>query len=124
MNTQLIKVLCALKNNANLKKKTFCIKYSKIIKNIVICLYKEGFIQSYLIRFSSITVRFRSFLEKQLFVTLKVISRPSKYCYLTFNQITKISLNNKLLVLSTPKGILTLTQCKEKKTGGIALFIC
>jgi len=91
-------------------------------------LYKEGLIQSFKIEiFSNIKflqINLRYLYEKSVFDSLKFLSTPSRKIYLSIYNLSKIKNNKKLMLFSTTKGILNLTDCKKKKIGGKLLFIC
>ena len=53
MTTNTLKFLVNLKNYSILKKEIYTLRYSKQILQIVKCLYKEGFIQSFYIEYKN-----------------------------------------------------------------------
>ena len=57
--------------------------------------------------------------------SLKIVSTPSNFRYIDLKQINKLFFTaNKTLVLSTNQGILTISECRKKKIGGLVLFSC
>ena len=128
MNINLIKFLITLKNASILRKEHILIKNNRLCLQIVKTLYKEGLIQSFKIEiFSNIKflqINLRYFYEKSVFDSLKLLSTPSRKIYLSMYSLSKIKNNKKLMLFSTTKGILNLTDCKKKKIGGKLLFIC
>ncbi len=52
----------------------------------------------------------------------KRISKPSRRMYMSVHDVKPVKRGYGLLVLSTPAGILTGKDAKEKKVGGEALF--
>ena len=55
--------------------------------------------------------------------SLKLISKPGKNIYLSFNQICKINSSKSFIIFSTNKGLKSLTDCKKLKIGGKPLII-
>ena len=53
---------------------------------------------------------------------VKRISKPGKRIYRAVNEIFPVRYGKGVLVLSTPKGILTGDQARKEKVGGEALF--
>lgn len=52
----------------------------------------------------------------------KFISKPSRRIYLGYNEIRPVRQGYGLMVISTPKGIMTGKEAKKLKVGGEALF--
>jgi ribosomal protein S8 len=128
MTINTIRFLINLKNYSILKKEIFKQKYSKQILEIVKCLYREGFIQSFFLEQKGsdfyINILLRFFFNKPVFKNLKVLSTPSKLKVLSFKHLAKISTKKFVLFISTSEGILTLEECKKKKIGGTIFFYC
>ena len=53
---------------------------------------------------------------------VKFISKPSRRFYIGYKEIKPVKGGYGLLIMSTPKGILTGQEAKKKKVGGEALF--
>jgi small subunit ribosomal protein S8 len=132
MNLETIKFLNQLKNASlgNLEKiKT---RSNNLILNLLKVLYKEGYILSfrrilkedYLNETSEFLIHIKNPNGKQLFKDLKIISTPSNQKYFSLKDINRMESKRKLIIFSTDKGILTLTECKRNYVGGILLFIC
>lgn len=51
------------------------------------------------------------------------ISKPGQRCYFSVNQLWKIRPNVGLIIVSTTKGLLTLSHCKKLKIGGELLAL-
>jgi len=126
MSIRLIKLIIKLKNASILKKKYINIRYSKLYANLLKILYKEGFIQS--ISYDKTKLNLKIYLKyyhgKPIFKELTFFSIPSKKYYLPFFNLEKLNDLKKLTLLSTNKGILTLSECKKQKVGGTLLFVC
>jgi ribosomal protein S8 len=132
MNIETIKFLNQLKNASlgNLEKiKT---RSNNLILILLKVLYKEGYILSfrrnlkegYLNETSEFLIHMKNPSGKQLFKDLRIISTSSNQKYFSLKTINRMESKRKLIVFSTDKGILTLTECKRNKVGGILLFVC
>jgi small subunit ribosomal protein S8 len=128
MTTNTIKFLVNLKNYSILKKEIYKSPYSKQILQIVKCLYKEGFIQSFYIEHINskyfINILLRFFFNKPVFKNLKIISKPSNTKIVPFKHLARISNKKFVLFISTNQGVLTLEDCKKRGLGGSVLFYC
>lgn len=93
-------------------------------------LYKEGFILSYSLKkeinsnYEYITVNLRTFEDKSILENLKLLSIPSRRRIISHLQLSQMNLKNKLLILSTSRGILSHTECLKTRVGGVILFSC
>jgi ribosomal protein S8 len=126
MNNQIIKFISLLKNCSMSNKSSVLVAKNSFVLNCVECLYKEGLILSYLVinEKNKILIKLRSVNSYVLTNKLKLVSKPSKPIYLKYSDLCRISLKNKVGFLSTSKGILTLTECKKKRIGGLFAFYC
>lgn len=124
MSQFIINFLISLKNASFSKKEELNVPYSEHILQIIKNLYNDGFIQSFKIMDNSVYITLRYFFNKSILKGLKLVSTPSKSRYLSFKALTKLSTKKFVLYVSTNKGILTLSQCKKLKIGGVALFYC
>jgi ribosomal protein S8 len=125
MSVLLIRFLISLKNCSRLKKEFLTFKYSRQLLQIVICLYNEGLIQSYRImngRYFYIGLRY--FYDNPLLQNIKIISKPSRFRFLKLKHLLALNLPDRVLILSTTTGILSIRKCKESFVGGKALFLC
>lgn len=129
MNTQTINFLNAIKNASVSKNEVVYLNYNKAIFNLLVALYKEGFIQSFTVtkdneNKKSLNIYLRYYYNKSSLENLELVSTPSKSKYLDYKSLTKISVKKNVLFLSTNLGILTALECKKRKIGGILFFIC
>jgi small subunit ribosomal protein S8 len=100
--------------------------YSRMKADIAEVLKEEGFIKSY----SKKTQGAKSFLSIDLFVQnripkikgVKRHSKPSKRVYKKSSEIRAVKQGYGLLVLSTPKGVMSGRKAKKEGLGGEALF--
>ncbi|RZL40869.1 MAG: 30S ribosomal protein S8 [Pedobacter sp.] len=129
MNKNLIQFLIKLKNASIARKHLIVVNHVNAINGYLNTLYKEGFIQSFNIKSDEtnkkvVYIYLRHFQNRVLTENIQFLSIPSRIKILSYNDLTKISLRNKLMVLSTSKGILGHKECLKYKTGGIAMLIC
>jgi ribosomal protein S8 len=130
MNKNLINFLVALRNASLAKKKNLTLKKMQNFDVYASLLYQEGFILSYSMKkeinsnYEYLTINLRAFEDKSILESLKLLSIPSRRRIISHLQLSQMNLKNKLLVLSTSRGILSHTECLKIKTGGVVLFSC
>lgn len=117
-----------LKNSGMVGKATVSVPYSKLRHSVADKLVEAGYV-------ASATVVGKLPQEKQLEITLhyengehrihgvKRISKPGRRLYTKVADIHPVKFGKGHLILSTPAGILTNVEAKEKKVGGEQLFI-
>jgi small subunit ribosomal protein S8 len=117
-----------LKNGGMVGKETISVPYSKLRHSIADKLVDAGYL-------ASATATGKLPQEKQLEVTLsyenganringvKRISKPGRRLYTKVTDIHPVKFGKGHLILSTPAGVLTGEEAKEKKVGGEQLFI-
>ena len=113
--------------NASLAGKEFVVlPYSKMKFSIGECLMKEGYIKN----ISKKIRKDHPVLEIELLYTdqkpkiteVERISKQSRRVYFKTKDIHTVRGNSGLLVLSTPKGILSGKNARQEQVGGEALF--
>ncbi len=127
MNLKLIKFLNILKNASLARKSCVLIKSNPFLLRCAEALYKEGFILSYSLSQSDakdplLCIKLRIVNDSILTSKIKFISKPSCIRHLPYHQICRFALKNKVLFFFTNKGILTLEECKQFRTGGTLSF--
>jgi len=119
-------MIIMLKNASLAGKQTVTFPASKIKNAIAECLKKEG----YLGQISKKIKKGFPILEVELIYTDKKpkiseverISKQSRRVYFKMKDIHSIRNGSGLLVLSTPKGILSGKEARKEQVGGEALF--
>jgi len=115
-----------LKNGNLAGKESVLLPASKVKYAILQCLKKEGYI-------SEVTKKTRKdhpaleaklvYVDKKPRITqVERISKQSKRVYFGIKDIHKVRNGSGLLVLSTPKGILSGKEARAGQVGGEALF--
>ncbi len=115
-----------MKNGSLAGKESVSLPYSKMKNAIAECLKKEGYI-------GSIAKKVRNdapvlevgliYVDKKPKITeVERISKQSKRVYFGMKDIHTVRSGSGLLVLSTPKGILSGKAARVEQVGGEALF--
>ena len=119
-------MIIMIKNASLANKESVCIPHSKIKNTIALCLKKEGYV-------SEVTKKVKggeSVLElgliyadgKPKITEVSRISKQSKRVYYGMKDIHTVRSGSGMLVLSTPKGILSGKEARKEQVGGEALF--
>lgn len=99
---------------------------TKLIISFLNILWDEGFISGYKICNSDLNL-LKIFLKYKngnpVINSLKIVSKPSRQVYYSMSDLWKLDLKKNLVILTTPKGLLTVNECKQAKMGGKLLFI-
>ena len=117
-----------LKNAGMVRKLTVSIPYSKLKNSIADKLVQAGFVAG--------ADKHGKKVKKTLDITLKYdaegvhqiqgverVSKPGRRLYLSVAEIFPVKFGRGKRILSTPAGILTGEEAKEKNVGGEELFI-
>lgn len=96
--------------------------YSKLWLKPLTILYKEGFIQNYIVKNNSIYIYLRYYQGKNSIRLLKNFSKPSHFFYIKKKHLWLFNRYNGLLILSTIQGLKTHEECLKKNLGGKVLF--
>jgi small subunit ribosomal protein S8 len=121
-------LIIRLKNAGAVKKATVSVPHSKLRKAVLDKLVAAGYIES-------ATEKGKQVQEKTLEVTLRYengahrisgvqrISKPGRRLYTKAADLHPVKFGKGHLILSTPAGILTNEEARERKVGGEQLFI-
>jgi len=119
-------MLIAMKNGGSAGKESVLLPYSKMKNAIAECLKKEGYVSS----IAKKVKKDQPVLEIGLVYADKMpkisqverISKQSRRVYFKMKDIHRVRSGSGLLVLSTPKGILSGKEARKEQVGGEALF--
>lgn len=119
-------MLIVMKNGSLAGKANVSVPYSKLKNAIGECLKKEGYVSGV----SRKVKQGMPVLEVELLYTDKKpkiteverVSKQSRRVYFGMKDIHKVRNGSGLLVLSTPKGILSGKDARSEQVGGEALF--
>lgn len=114
-------LLIRIKNAARARKETVLLPYSKVKEQILVNLKKKKFIEDY-----SVETGEKEYF-KSLLITLsnehrdietKRISKPGQRIYVRAGEIKKVNGGLGILIISTPKGIVTDDEARKMHLGG------
>ena len=115
--------LIRLQNASKVGKENVSMPYSKMKHSIAEVLGKEGYVGSVNGKENaplSISLVYKN--GRPAISGAKRISKPSRRMYMSVHEVKPVKRGYGLLVLSTPAGILSGKEARQKKVGGEALF--
>lgn len=130
MNLQILLFLNQLKNASLASLDKISIIPNKSILKIVEILYLSGLIQSFLLNKSPISgnnnliIFLKYGSGRGLLDRLDIVSTLSRERKVSHRDIYFLNQSNKVFVVSTSRGILSLEDCIKHRVGGIVLFCC
>jgi small subunit ribosomal protein S8 len=121
-------MLVTMKNGAMVSKDTVVVPFSNIKYAIAQCLKEHGFVtevskktQKKNIPIIEISLAYEGAGPK--IHDVKRMSKPSRRMYMGTHDLRTVKNGHGIVVLSTPKGILSDKQAKKEQVGGEALFM-
>lgn len=121
MKNYLYNMFANIKNGQLAKRSYVLQKRKKICESFLKILWKEGFILGYQTDQtdeSQIKIFLKYKNKTPVINSIRLISKPSRRIYYTIKQIWKIDSNKSFIILSTNRGIKSITECKKLKIGG------
>lgn len=119
-------MLISLKNGGVVGKETVMVPFSKLTGEIAKTLFNAGYIASYAKKSRAkgdVLELGVSYIDaKPKIHDVKRVSKSSRRVYIGVQDVKSVKNGRGLLVLSTPKGILTGDQARKEHVGGEALF--
>lgn len=119
-------MLIVMKNGSLAGKESVFLPYSKMKSAIAECLKNEGYVGSIAKKVKKdqpvLEVNLVYVDKKPKITEVERISKQSKRVYFGMKDIHTVRSGSGLLVLSTPKGILSGKQARKEHVGGEALF--
>ena len=119
-------MIISIKNAGRVGKSSVSIPYSKLKNAIALCLMKEGYVSSVLKKTKDgspvIEIGLIYTENKPKIQEVDRMSKQSRRVYLGMKDIHSVRNGSGLLVLSTPKGILSGKEARKEQVGGEALF--
>ena len=119
-------MLIVMKNGGEAGKESVLLPYSKMKNAILECLQKEGYVNSVSKKVKKdqpvLEVGLIYMEEKPKIAEVERISKQSRRVYFKMKDIHRVRNGAGLLVLSTPKGILSGKEARKEQVGGEALF--
>lgn len=123
---QISNMLIMMKNGSLAGKESVSFPYSKVKNAIGECLKKEGYVKQISKKvkkgFPVLEVELVYIDKKPKITQVERVSKQSRRVYFAVKDIHKVRNGSGLLVLSTPKGILSGADARKEQVGGEALF--
>lgn len=115
-----------MKNGSLAGKESVLVPYSKLKNAILECMKKEGYVASVVKKVKKdhpVLEVVLTYTDKKPRITeVERISKQSRRIYFSMKDIHSVRNGSGLLVLSTPKGIMSGKQARKEHVGGEALF--
>jgi len=119
-------LLTKLKNAQAVKKENIKVAYLKMDEKILELLKENDYIEDIERKGKGtkrvLDIKLKYHNDKGVIDGIKFISKPSCRLYIGHKEIKPVRHGYGLLILSTPKGILTGKEAKKMKVGGEMLF--
>jgi small subunit ribosomal protein S8 len=119
-------LLISLKNGGNAGKETVMVPATKLSGEIAKTLFNAGYVASYAkksrMKGDVLELGIVYMDKKPKINDVKRLSKSSKRVYCGVHDVKPVKNGRGLLVLSTPKGILTGDEARKEHVGGEALF--
>ncbi len=121
-----IQLLTQLKNGQLVKKESVKAAYSVMDEKILKLLKENGYIKDFEKKGRGakkiLDVKLKYDNGQGVISGIKFISKPSCRIYIGYKEIKPVKHGYGLLIISTPRGIITNKQARKMKVGGEALF--
>jgi small subunit ribosomal protein S8 len=119
-------MIIMLKNGSLAGKESISFPYSKLKNAIAECLKKEKYVGQVSKKtkkgFPVLEIELTYIDKKPKITEVERISKQSRRVYFSMKDIHSVRNGSGLLVLSTPKGILSGKEARKEQVGGEALF--
>jgi small subunit ribosomal protein S8 len=110
--------LIQLKNAGLAKRKGVTVPKTKIIKEVAKVLKEEGFVDSIEESGNTVIVNLKYKNKEPILMDVKLVSKPGLRRYMGIKEIGGRKNKYAILILSTPKGILSSKKAEKFKVGG------
>lgn len=128
INDSISDMLTRIRNATLAKKSNVNIPFTKINQELAKILEKEGFVQGFQIALDSndIVIRlkyssktlYKGKAKESCITNLRRISKPGLRIYVNHREIPRILGGTGIVILSTPKGVMTDREARARKLGG------
>lgn len=108
-------LLTRIRNAAMAGKMTLTVRSSSLVERIVDVLKSEGFVASVAKEGRELTLELAT---GQAVDHIKRLSKPSLRRYVSYKSIPRPQSGFGLIIVSTPKGVMTGNQARKQKVGG------
>ena len=126
MNHAVSELVCLLKNG-QLAKKSFVVSpFSKMKQSILAILKKEGYIKNFEVMkgdsYDQLEIELSYHNGQPVINDIEIISKPGKRKYVGVSEIPVVFNGLGMVILSTPKGVLSDFEAKNANVGGELLL--
>lgn len=126
VNHAVSELVCLLKNG-QLAKKSFVVSpFSKMKQSILAILKKEGYIKNFEVMkgdsYDQLEIELSYHNGQPVINDIEIISKPGKRKYVGVNEIPVVFNGLGMVILSTPKGVLSDFEAKNANVGGELLL--
>ncbi len=122
VNDPISDLLIRLQNASRVSKTEVALPFSKMKQAIAQVLSKEGYVGDIDQKNHSLVITLAYKNGSPAITGTKRISKPSRRMYFGVRDVRPVKRGHGLLVLSTPKGVMTGAQARTARVGGEALF--
>lgn len=126
MHDPIADMLISIKNAGNAGKSTAVVPFSKMKETIATVLFQNGFIASYAKKGKKVAKTLELGIafdgRTPRVANVARVSKPSKRVYIKAAEVKPVKNGYGLLVVSTPKGVMTGEEARKAQVGGEALF--
>jgi small subunit ribosomal protein S8 len=122
VNDPIADFLVRLQNASMVGHASVALPYSSIKNAIAKVLEREGYLTSVSKKNNALVVGLSYTGERPTINGVKRISKPSRRLYMGVRDVQPVKRGHGLLVLSTPLGVVTGKEARDKRVGGEVLF--
>jgi small subunit ribosomal protein S8 len=122
VNDPIADFLVRLQNASMVGHTSVTLPYSSIKNAIAKILEREGYLSAVSKKNNALVVGLSYTAGRPTINGVKRVSKPSRRMYLGVRDVRPVKRGHGLLVLSTPAGVVTGKEAKEKRVGGEVLF--
>jgi len=122
VNDPIADLLIRIQNASRVGKASVSVPFSKMKLAIADVLSKEGYVGAPDKKNYALTIPLSYKNGRPVITGVKRLSKLSRRTYMGVRDVRPVRAGHGLLVLSTPKGIMTGAQARAQRVGGEALF--
>ena len=125
MSDPIADMLTRIRNAHAVDKKEVCVPASNLKSAIADVMQKEGYIESFNVdgdgAQKTLTIQLKYYDNKPVIDSLKRVSKPSLRVYAKSTNMPKVMNGLGIVIVSTPKGVMTGQQASAENVGGEVL---
>ena len=125
MSDPIADMLTRIRNAHGVDKKEVCVPASNLKSAIADVMQKEGYIESFNVdgdgAQKTLTIQLKYYDNKPVIDSLKRVSKPSLRVYAKSSNMPKVMNGLGIVIVSTPKGVMTGQQASAENVGGEVL---